>query len=79
MPMMGSGQRGLQPDEIPPIFYIILFLPILICVLALLINYFRHSDNDKNAGVVTAYKKIVTTRARNRGRGGRLYSPLQNR
>ena len=79
MPMMGSGRRGLQPDEIPPIFWVVILMPILIAILALTINFLHHSQSAKDRGVVDAYKKIMTQRMRSRGRGGRLYSPLQNR
>ena len=68
MPMMGSGRRGMQPDQIPPIFYILIFLPVLICALALLINFFHRSKDQKDRGVVDAYEKIVQSRVKSRSR-----------
>ena len=67
MPMMGS-RRGMQPDQIPPIFYILMFLPVLICALALLINFFHRSQDQKDRGVVDAYEKIVQSRVKGRTR-----------
>ena len=64
MAMMGSGRRGLMPDEIPPIAYLILALVILICLAAVLINYLQ--KDREGPGVMDAYQKIITSRSRSR-------------
>ena len=64
--MMGSGSRRMSPDEIPPIFYFIMFFMVLICILALVINFIRHPKNKNEPGVVDVYSKMVQARVKGR-------------
>ena len=66
MAMMGSGRRGLQPDEIPPNFYLIMILVGVFCAVALLINFIRRSDNPDKPGVVDVYEQMVRARVKGR-------------
>jgi len=66
MAIMGSGRRGLQPDEIPPIFYFIMFFVVAFCAIALLLNFIHRKDSRTQTGVVDIYENMVRSRVQNR-------------
>ncbi len=66
MAMMDSGRRGLGPDEIPPVFYFILFFMVAFCVAALLVNYIHRPKNNDGSDVVGVYEQMVRSRVKGR-------------